>query len=197
MSQKIQVITGVERRRRYSIEEKRRIVAESNEPLASVSDVARRNGVAVNLLFAWRKAFKRGSEDLPQYIIDLGFGPRVAALREQVSAAKTHSGARLAKFPDEIRSEVLSLLADGLRAAEICMATGLPPTTVSRWIQAELNPEPAIRELTVVQSASSALVTALNQTAMIRIGSDISIELAVRDLSEQLLKKLVKLKSES
>jgi transposase len=196
MPQKIQVITGVERRRRYSVEEKRRIVAESNEPLASVSDVARRNGVAVNLLFAWRKAFKRGGGDLPQYIIDLGFGPRVEALREQVSTLKTRSGARLAKFPDEIRSEVLSLLADGLRAAEICMATGLPPTTVSRWIQPELNQEAPIRELMVVQSASSARVTTLNQTAMIRIGPDICIEVAVRDLSEQLLKRLVKLKSE-
>ncbi|MBM4251909.1 MAG: transposase [Deltaproteobacteria bacterium] len=93
MAQKIQVITGVERRRRYSIEGKRRIVDESNEPLASVSDVARRNGVAVNLLFAWRKAFGLGSEEIPQFIVDLGLGPRVTALRQQVVAAKLHSGA--------------------------------------------------------------------------------------------------------
>lgn len=197
MSQKIQVITGVERRRRYSIEEKRRIVDESIQPLASVSDVARRNGVAVNLLFAWRKAFRRGSEEIPQFIVDLGLGPRVTALRQQVVGAKSHSGARLAKFPDSVRSEVLSLLAAGLRAAEICMATGLPPTTVSRWLQPNVAPDASLRELTVVPSESTSLVTSCSQTAMIHIGSGISIEVALGDLSEQLLKQLMNLKSES
>jgi hypothetical protein len=48
MSQTIQVITGVERRRHYSVEDKRRIVDESNEPLAPASELARRNGVAID-----------------------------------------------------------------------------------------------------------------------------------------------------
>lgn len=43
------------RRRKYSDEQKRRMVAESFEPGASVSLVARRHDVNANLLFTWRR----------------------------------------------------------------------------------------------------------------------------------------------
>jgi transposase len=44
------------RRRRWSAEEKRRIVAETFEPGASVSVVARRHDVNANMVFTWRRA---------------------------------------------------------------------------------------------------------------------------------------------
>lgn len=53
--QRIEVITGQRRRRRWSEEEKARIVAESLAPGANVSGVARRNGVSGGLLFKWRR----------------------------------------------------------------------------------------------------------------------------------------------
>ena len=43
------------RRRFWSIDEKRRMVAESLAPSASVSEVAQRYGVNANLLFTWRR----------------------------------------------------------------------------------------------------------------------------------------------
>ncbi|MCW2308871.1 transposase-like protein [Rhodobium gokarnense] len=49
--QRIEVITGRGRRRRWTTEQKLRIIEESFEARASVSKVARRNGVAPNLLF--------------------------------------------------------------------------------------------------------------------------------------------------
>ena len=45
-------------RRRWSEAEKRRIVAESFEHGISVSVVARRNDVHVNLVFNWRRRFR-------------------------------------------------------------------------------------------------------------------------------------------
>jgi transposase len=51
---------GKRRRRVRSTEEKRRIVAESFEPGASVSKVARRHDVNANLLFTWRRAMGAG-----------------------------------------------------------------------------------------------------------------------------------------
>jgi transposase len=42
-------------RRRWSEQERRRIVAESFEPGASVSVVARRHDINTNLLFTWRR----------------------------------------------------------------------------------------------------------------------------------------------
>jgi transposase len=46
------------RRRRYTLEEKRRLVAESLEAGASVSRVARRHEINANLLFNWRRQLR-------------------------------------------------------------------------------------------------------------------------------------------
>ena len=48
------------RRRRYSAEEKLRLVAESEAPGSSVSLVARRYGVKASLLFRWRQLKESG-----------------------------------------------------------------------------------------------------------------------------------------
>src|SRR5271163_3298628 len=56
----IEVITGRERRRRWSIEEKLRIVGETFEPGASVGQIAARHEVYPGLLFTWRRQFRDG-----------------------------------------------------------------------------------------------------------------------------------------
>src|SRR5712671_4211478 len=48
------------KRRRRSIEEKRRIVEETLEAGASVARVARRHGVNANQVFYWRKKYREG-----------------------------------------------------------------------------------------------------------------------------------------
>jgi transposase len=52
---RVEVITGRRLRRRWSDEEKARIVAESADPDANISEVARRHGVNRGLLTAWRR----------------------------------------------------------------------------------------------------------------------------------------------
>jgi transposase len=52
---RVEVITSVERRRRWSREEKERLVVASFEPGVSVSEVARSAGIHVSQLFRWRK----------------------------------------------------------------------------------------------------------------------------------------------
>jgi transposase len=56
-----EVLAGPERRRRWSVEEKARIVAELDAPGVRGSDVARRHGVSRSLLYAWVKERKQGS----------------------------------------------------------------------------------------------------------------------------------------
>ena len=56
---------GVGRRRRWSVEAKGRVVAESYAPGAVVSEVARRHEIAPQHLFAWRKAARSGRLALP------------------------------------------------------------------------------------------------------------------------------------
>ena len=62
---KVEVLTGVERRRRWSPEEKARIVAETLEPNVSVCEVARRHGVAQSLVFTWRRQMREGRKVEP------------------------------------------------------------------------------------------------------------------------------------
>jgi transposase len=58
--QRIEVITGMARRRHWLTEQKLRIIEESFEPDETVWSVARRNGVAPNLLFCWRRLMNEG-----------------------------------------------------------------------------------------------------------------------------------------
>jgi transposase len=48
-------------RRRWSEEDKRRLVAETIGPGATVHGVARRHGVSPSQLFAWRKLYRAGA----------------------------------------------------------------------------------------------------------------------------------------
>ena len=55
-----EIITDGGRRRRWSAAENLRIVEETLDGQASVSAVARRNGVAPNLLYRWRRLMLEG-----------------------------------------------------------------------------------------------------------------------------------------
>ena len=58
---RVEVITGVGRRRRWSDEEKARIVAESLDPATTASAVARRYGLHASQLFVWRQQLERSA----------------------------------------------------------------------------------------------------------------------------------------
>lgn len=58
---RVEVITGGRRRRDWSEAEKARIVAESADPAAIISEVARRNGVSRGLLTVWRRRAREAS----------------------------------------------------------------------------------------------------------------------------------------
>jgi len=66
---RIEVITGERRRRRWTTGEKARIVAESFEADANISEVARRNGVARGLLTAWRRQLATAARrNVPSFV---------------------------------------------------------------------------------------------------------------------------------
>src|SRR5579859_7325733 len=61
LNQRIELITRGERRRRWSVEQKREIAAESLEPGISPITVARRYGISSGLLYTWRRHLLEGS----------------------------------------------------------------------------------------------------------------------------------------
>jgi transposase-like protein len=58
---RVEVITSVQRRRRWSAEEKARIVQETYAPGMSVSLVARQHGGVPNQVFTWRRLYAEGA----------------------------------------------------------------------------------------------------------------------------------------
>jgi transposase len=85
---RIEVITGAGGRRRWTVDDKARIVEETLEPGASVSVVARRHGLTPQQVFAWRREARQRSEEAgPSFIpamVELASTPR---RRRQQAAA--------------------------------------------------------------------------------------------------------------
>jgi transposase len=52
---RVEVLGGVERRRRWSRDDKMRIIEETLAPGAVVTEIARRHGIATSLVFTWRR----------------------------------------------------------------------------------------------------------------------------------------------
>ena len=61
---RIELITGTGRRRRWSSEDKASIVVDSLKPGLGVSEVARRNGLSPQQLFAWRRKARALSHEV-------------------------------------------------------------------------------------------------------------------------------------
>lgn len=95
------------RRRRWSEAQKRRIVAESYQPGASVSVVARRHDVNANLLFSWRRQYRELAH------MAGGFIPVVVSSTEGAEPAKLLPAPRDIEVSSSGRIEIA--LADGSR----------------------------------------------------------------------------------
>ncbi|MGY4366681.1 transposase [Bradyrhizobium sp. LB1.3] len=64
---RVEVLGGLERRRRWSQDDKARIVEETLAPGAKVTAVARRNGVAASLVFTWRRQARTSEQVVPSF----------------------------------------------------------------------------------------------------------------------------------
>src|SRR3712207_6347402 len=102
---RIEVITGVGRRRRWTDEEKAWIVAESLDPMTTISAVARRYGLHASELFVWRQQRAAlATRDAPEFVpvvvaedeaapaemagrMEIALGPAVVRVGADVDAA--------------------------------------------------------------------------------------------------------------
>jgi transposase len=132
---RIEVITGERRRRQWSAEEKARIVAESFEEGANISEVARRNGVARGLLTVWRhklaaEAGVTGSGFVPVRI-DAESAPATTDEPGAVAPAQTRA-LETASRPAEPRGAI-EIEVSGAR---IRVEPGVDPATLSTVLSA-------------------------------------------------------------
>jgi transposase len=104
---RFEVINGACGRRRWTADDKARIIAETLEPGAVVSEVARRHGLLPQQLFAWRReARKRASAigDAAPTFVPAVVEPR--APEEEEALASPRRARRKAKLAAEIEVEI-------------------------------------------------------------------------------------------
>lgn len=81
---RVEVITSVQRRRRWSAADKVRLVQEALQPGMSVSFVARRSGIAPSQLFAWKRRMAEGGQAAVEADEDVVGASKVRDLEKKV-----------------------------------------------------------------------------------------------------------------
>jgi transposase len=66
---RVEVITGPERRRRWSEEQKRQVVAEAFSPGGVVAEVARRTGIYAGQIYRWRKELREAAHGFSEVVV--------------------------------------------------------------------------------------------------------------------------------
>jgi transposase len=99
---RVEVLGGVERRRRWLQDDKVRIVEETLEPGAKVSEVARRIGIAASVVFTWRRQARTVEK----------VGPCFAPV--QIAAAETNEQAVKVVPEDGSRARSMAVARVGL-----------------------------------------------------------------------------------
>ena len=113
----VEIITDGGRRRRWSAAEKLRIVEETLDERASISVVARRNGVAPNLLYRWRRLMLEGGSVAVAEDDDVTSNKVVRQLEERIRELERQLGRKtleaeiLREALDKSRSKKPTLLA--------------------------------------------------------------------------------------
>ena len=89
----VQIISGVERRRRWSGDQKRAIVAAAFAPGAVVAEVARRADINTGLIYRWRQEQRDVSQGFAEVVVSsVSGGPadRCGAVIEVAIGGNTH-----------------------------------------------------------------------------------------------------------
>jgi transposase len=106
----VTILAGPERRRRWSDEQRERILAEAFQSGARVCDVARRHDVARSLIYHWRRAALRGAEPV--------FVPAVL-VHEPPEQASDPVAALVLDLPDGGRLSISASAPPALAAAAL------------------------------------------------------------------------------
>src|SRR5690242_10994683 len=104
---KVEVITGIARRRRFSTELKLALVAESLQPGMSVSYVARRHGLSPSLVFRWRRLMSEGGKEAVRADDEVVASSEVRRLEERVREWERLPGSKTMEV--DILKEALEL----------------------------------------------------------------------------------------
>ena len=104
---RVEIITGVARRRRFTAEQKLAVVAETMQPGMSISYVARRHGLSPSLVFRWRRLMTEGGHEAVRTDDDVVPAADMRRLEERVRELERLLGRKTMEV--EIFKEALDL----------------------------------------------------------------------------------------
>ena len=132
---RIEVITGQRQRRRWTAQEKARIVAESFEEGANISEVARRHGVVRGLLTVWRhKVAAAAGVNAPGFVpVQIASENSPATADEPGSVAAAANTRQEMALPAGQRRGAIEIEVSGAR---VRVEPGVDPTTLSTVLSA-------------------------------------------------------------
>jgi transposase len=114
---RVEVITSVQRRRRWLTAEKVRLVEEAMQPGMSVSFVARQAGVSPSQLFAWKRRMLEGGHAAVQADEDVVGTSRVRDLEKRVRDLERLLGRKT--MENEILKEALDVARPKKRTSSL------------------------------------------------------------------------------
>lgn len=117
---KVEVITGVARRRRFTTEQKLAVVTETMQPGMSISYVARRHGLSPSLVFRWRRLMNEGGKEAVRADDDVVAASEVHRLKERVRELERLLGRKT------LEAEILKEALDLARAKKPTLLSRLP-----------------------------------------------------------------------
>ena len=81
---RVEVFSGIQRRRRYTAEQKMAVVLEAAEPGMTISYVARRHGISPSLIFGWRRRMSEGGKEAIRVDDEVVAKAEILALQKRV-----------------------------------------------------------------------------------------------------------------
>jgi transposase len=110
---RIEVLSGPERRRRWSAEQKQSIVAEAFAPGASVCEVARRVDLVPSLIYRWRQELRSAAAGFSEVVVapEPSEGRVAAPAALEIDFGRDIRVRIAATAPKELASAIIKALA--------------------------------------------------------------------------------------
>jgi transposase len=104
---RVEVLASIQRRRRYSLDQKLAVLAEAAQPGMSISYIARRHGISPSLLFGWRRRMTEGGKEAVRVDDAVVGSAEVRALEKRVRELERVLGKKT--LENEILREALKV----------------------------------------------------------------------------------------
>ena len=130
---RVEILDGVERRRRWPDAERCRILEETLAPGVSMAEVARANGVAKSLVFGWRRQARQAALDAASKPAPMFLPVEIAERGADAASAPRGDAPQRARRPGGTNGLIEIELRDGRR---VRVDAGVDPDALGRVLDA-------------------------------------------------------------